>query len=82
MKTKWETRALRRLRQLVSFDTACFGRIGPTPKEGQLPQTEKEVTDFIRQRTSLYREAWILPLIDALIDGDRRLAEKLMPRER
>jgi len=66
---KWRRQVLKQLRSLVNFENAHFGRIGCS--EGDpLPKTEKEVTEFIRRRTQLYRDTWVNPLIDALEKGD------------
>lgn len=45
--------------------------------EGPLPTTEAEVTEFIKERTRIYRESWIISPIQRAInlieqDGKKR----------
>lgn len=32
-----------------------------------LPRTEREADDFIKERTRLWRQSWVLPVLDELI---------------
>jgi len=66
---KYQIRGLRKLRELANFERAHFERIGVGVDE-KLPVLESEVTAFIKERTRLYRQTWVLPLIDALLRGD------------
>lgn len=72
-------------RRAAKLDTADFGKIGST---GPFPTQERQVTKFIRERTRLYRESWIItPLQQAieLIQNKRAkstyLRGKLMPEQ-
>lgn len=56
---------LAELRSMANFENASFGRLWESDAD-PLPKTEKEVTDFIRRRTALYRETWVTPLIAEL----------------
>ncbi|CAO3447915.1 hypothetical protein [Azospirillum argentinense] len=60
---------LSELRITANFENASFGKLWGDVGD-PLPKTEEEVTDFIRRRTKLYRETWVIPLIDEL---ERRL---------
>jgi len=65
--TKKDLEAVRELRELLTFKTSSFHRIGVAcdPKEA-LPKTEDEVDAFIDERTRLWRESWVFPLLDLL----------------
>ncbi len=67
--TKKQIALLRELRRMASLESASFERIGP---DAALPTTEAQVTAFIRERTRLHRETWILPIIDQLLRQGRR----------
>lgn len=58
--TKSELYALRRLRKAITFENASFGF-----------QHDKvdgvQVTEFIKERTRLYQETWVLPILDDMI---------------
>ena len=66
---------IRRIREIVkqvhdvsTMDRSNFNRFC-THRDGcdQLPATEKDVTEFIRARTRLWRDSWITdPLLEAL----------------
>ena len=44
-----------------------------TPKDDPLPQTEKEVMAFIRRRTQLYMETWVItPILQLLAEDEKR----------
>lgn len=57
------------LRQVVTdakMERASFSQLA---SKGPFPTTESEVTEFIKQRTRLYRESWIIgPLEEAIKD--------------
>ena len=57
---------MRELRELLMFKTSSFHRIGGTPPDSPLPETEAEVDAFIDERTRLWRESWVFPLLDQL----------------
>jgi hypothetical protein len=67
--TKRQANALRVLRRRLSLQNAGFSKIGPADSErdGALPTSEKEVTEFIRKRTRLYLQTWILPIVNNLL---------------
>ena len=66
--TKKQISRLRELRRYATFESAAFDHCRPDEEQGmKLPTKESEVTDFIRNRTWLYRHSWILPIIDELL---------------
>ncbi|MCK5615035.1 hypothetical protein KAR91_74925 [Candidatus Pacearchaeota archaeon] len=49
------------------MELADFGKIFLEDKDLPYPKTEKEVTEFIKKRTELYRKSWLInPLKEAL----------------
>ncbi len=68
--TRRDTDALRDVREKLTFKSASFSRLF---SEGDpLPKTEAEVDEFIRRRTKLFIESWIMPTLDELISrGDK-----------
>lgn len=64
----------RTMRQLLcdairaaEMETMSVRRLAPVEGPEQLPKSEAEVDDFIRARTRLYRDTWVLaPLREAL----------------
>jgi len=62
--TKTELHVLKAVRDAATLERASFSRFST---DEPLPTSEAEVTDFIRKRTQLYRETWIIPKLDALI---------------
>lgn len=60
--TKRDRAIVRVLRSRVLYESATFD----TTVGGPLPRTEAEVTAFIRERTRLYVQSWVLPLLDEL----------------
>lgn len=60
--TKAELKALKKLRKRANFETAGFGNCAEA-----LPIQVRDVTEFIKERTRVYRDSWVLPIIDALI---------------
>lgn len=66
--TKKQLWKLRELRRYATFESAAFDHVRPDEEEPmKLPTKESEVTDFIKNRTLLYRQSWILPIIDELL---------------
>jgi hypothetical protein len=59
----------RLLRERVSYETANFDSAF---KEEEIVIHGGEVTDFVRARTRLYRETWIDPIVDMLIEREER----------
>ena len=69
---------LRELRRTLEMGDAAFGSIWQaTPVK---PLTEGEVTEFIRERTDLWRRTWVFPLIDHLIRKEEAKREKAAAR--
>lgn len=69
-----DVRKLREVRRAITFERACFDNIVPS-SDDPLPKSEKEVTEFIRRRTSLYIGSWILPVLDEMIARGERGAK-------
>lgn len=64
MRTKRIQEVLREARKTLTMDNADFSLIVPL---NDLPKTEADVTDFIRERTRLWRQSWIeAPINEAL----------------
>ena len=63
---------LRELRRYATLENALFDHVGPSDPDAPLPTKESEVTAFIRERTRIYRQSWILPIIDELLAEGRR----------
>lgn len=70
---KTKMQVLKELRSLVCFERARFSR----PECGHWPDLKsEEYTEEIRKATRLYRESLVLPIIDALIEEEKRKKEK------
>ncbi len=54
------------LRHFATLESADFSRLPPHDWRDALPTKEDEVTPFIRARTRVWRETWIVPLIAEL----------------
>lgn len=74
---RWQRRAMELAIKRARFEKAGFWKIAPRENE-KLPATEAEVDAFIRDRTQLYIETWLIPLLEAVRDGDRKAAEALL----
>lgn len=61
---------LMELRRLLTFERSDFSVIGPRDEDA-LPRTEAEVNAFIRERTRLWRESWVFPIIDEMLARGR-----------
>lgn len=57
---------LTEVRQMLLMDTARFNNLH-TDAADRLPTTEAEVTEFIRRRTQLWRETYLIPVIENAI---------------
>jgi hypothetical protein len=64
---KYAQKVLREIRRNATFENASFSDSG-LMRASALPKSEKEVDDFIRRRTHLYRETWIVKMIDMLLE--------------
>lgn len=63
--------ALVELRKHLTLETAHFSHPWESPDD-PLPKTEREVNEFIERRTRVWRESWILPILDEMIARERR----------
>lgn len=63
-----QRRKLEEIRSTATMESASFKLLWPDP-EDPLPKTEAEVTDFIRRRTAVWRDTWILGVLDDLLAG-------------
>ncbi len=73
--TKRQIHALKVLRHRLTLTNARFASIGPvdTDPTMRLPTSEDQVDAFIRARTRIWRESWVVPVLNNLIDeGERR----------
>lgn len=58
---------LRDAQRTLTMETADFSRIWLSDDDAPLPKTEAEVTEFIRNRTRLWRQSWVeAPIQEAL----------------
>lgn len=65
--TKEQIEKLRQIRRDATFEEARFGMLRDAPEEYPLPKCEADVDAFIRERTRIFRETWILSEIDELL---------------
>jgi hypothetical protein len=72
---------LGRLREFASLEKGSFGNGYKNPGD-PLPKTEAQVDEFIRRRTRLYLQTWVLPKIDELIEAERVAVEKRKARRK
>lgn len=67
MRTNKIKAVLRAARNTMTMATADFSRVHLMDDDAPLPKTEAEVTEFIRNRTRLWRQTWIeAPINEAL----------------
>jgi hypothetical protein len=71
LRTDREKKLLRELRMFLNFNRSSFSRISVNTNSGSLlddslPKTEADVDRFIANRTKLWRQSWIFPLLDEL----------------
>lgn len=54
---------------MLTMKSASFDRIGNGFDQhgAELPRSEREVTDFIRSRTELWRRSWVFPVLDDIL---------------
>lgn len=56
----------------VKFERASFSCItGAREEDGLLPKNENEVTGFIKKRTRLYMQSWVLPVLEEMVARGR-----------
>lgn len=63
-----------RAAEMVSSHFNKIGYIDPE-NEGELPKTEAEVTDFIKKRTRVHHQTWIIAPIRALMKDIQKAIE-------
>lgn len=59
---------LEMVRADATMVNASFGLLWPDPAD-PLPTTEAEVTAFIQRRTAVWRDTWILGILDEMLAG-------------
>lgn len=69
---------LRELRRVANFENADFNEL----VGGDVVLKPGEITDFIRERTRLYRGSWLNPLIDELIRREERVRQRRKGKQR
>jgi hypothetical protein len=67
--TRKEHEKLQEIRRLMTFESARFGELWDDPQRNPLPKCEADVDAFIRERTRIFRESWILSELDELLAG-------------
>lgn len=65
--TKSEYREIEKVVRHLQMENCDFATIGPNAGNG-LPQTEREVTLFIRERTRLWRNSWCIAPLEAIVE--------------
>lgn len=62
---------LREVCETASMQKATFSRLHPNydDDDGPLPTEEKQVTEFIKKRTYLWRQSWLVRPLTELIDA-------------
>lgn len=63
--TKADLQTLKDIRKVLEMNSANFDRIGPASETVTLQRGQ--VTAFIRERTRLWRDTWLLSPLDTLI---------------
>ena len=53
------------------LELAEFGKIWPPENGLPYPTSEKEVTPFIRERTKIYRESWLITPLELALEALR-----------
>jgi len=56
--------------EFLSMENASFDGFWDDPND-PLPTSEKEVTEFIRRRTKLWRQSWVIGPLQALLENAR-----------
>jgi hypothetical protein len=74
---KWQIETLKVLLSRVKFETANFGC--PIGDQSGTAIPKNGVDDFIKEKTRLYRETWIIPFIEALINDDKETCALTQP---
>ncbi len=78
--------ALAQLRELRSYLTLDAKRFVPSTRPAFSEETvtfknDEELRAFIAERTRLWRQSWVLPIVDALIAREERKKTKLEARK-
>lgn len=82
--TKTQRRALLLLRHRIQLKT-CILRFDPGARqviaERRSMSMMEDDTEEIREAMRLYRQTWIEPLLDALLNHDTRILQQLLESE-
>lgn len=65
--TKEEHEVLSEIRRVMTLETSQFRALWDDPERNPLPKKEADVDAFIRERTRLFRETWVLSPLDELL---------------
>lgn len=67
-------RKLQAIMNSARMSNANFSAMGIDPEHGNLPTQESEVDEFIKERTKLYRNSWIVcPIAELIVQVDNAL---------
>jgi len=70
--SKSDVARLEEVIRYVKFERASFNCItGAREEDGLLPKNENEVTEFIKKRTRLYMQSWVLPVLEKMVARGR-----------
>ena len=70
---QWQQEALELAISRAKFEKAGFHCM----RDVDLPKNPHEADAWIKERTRLYRETWLIPLLEAILAGDRESARML-----
>jgi len=70
--TKKQLRDLKDLRRHLALDSCQFSAPNVWPHPGNWPERNKDFTVAVREATRLWRETWILPVLDELISSQEK----------
>lgn len=66
--TDYEVEQLREVRRMLRMETCEFD---PPGAVGLDVEARKEFTDTVREATRVWRESWLLPVLDDILDAPR-----------
>ncbi|PCJ18325.1 MAG: hypothetical protein COA96_17045 [SAR86 cluster bacterium] len=77
--THWQKRALKKLRSRINLDSASlqFTQEQMDAMNGRSRSVSDHDTKEIKEASRRYNNTWVLPLLDAVLKGDRDLAEAM-----